>query len=81
VDVAAPKRDRARKGLCKLDLVMLAVTIDVNDGRFAACGQDATLALDRMQESHDAELRKRRRGYGDRRQVFAGIEPAAARRR
>src|SRR4051794_9218008 len=71
MDVVAPKRDRATEGLRKLDLVRLAVTIDVHDGPFAAFGQDAALALDRMQESHDAELRKGRRGYGYRRQMLA----------
>jgi hypothetical protein len=57
MDVVAPKRDRAREGLRKLDLVMLAVTINVNDSPFSACGQDAALALDGMPESHDAEFR------------------------
>jgi hypothetical protein len=57
MDVAAPKRYRAREGLRKLDLVMLAVTINVNDGPFTALGQDAALALDGMPESHDAEFR------------------------
>jgi len=55
--VVAPKRDRAREGLRKLDLVMLAVTINVNDSPFTAFGQDAALALDGMLESHDAEFR------------------------
>jgi hypothetical protein len=57
MDVVAPKRDRARERLRKLDLVMLAVTINMNDGPFAAFGQDAALALDGMPESHDAEFR------------------------
>ena len=57
MDVVTPKRDRAREGLRKLDLVMLAATINVNYGSFAAFGQDAALALDRMPESHDAEFR------------------------
>ena len=57
MDVVAPKRDRAREGLRKLDLVMLAVTINVNDSPFTAFGQDAALALDGMLESHDAEFR------------------------
>src|SRR5436190_22979009 len=57
MDVVAPQRDRAREGLRKLDLVMLAVTINVNDSPFTACGQDAALGLDRMPESHDAEFR------------------------
>jgi hypothetical protein len=55
-DVVAPKRDRATEGLHKLDLVMLAVAINVNDGPFTAFGQDAALALDGMPESHDAEF-------------------------
>jgi hypothetical protein len=57
MDVVAPKRYRARERLRKLDLVMLAVTINVNDGPFTALGQDAALALDGMPESHDAEFR------------------------
>ncbi len=57
MDVVAPKRDRARERLRKLDLVMLAVTINVNNGPFAALGQDAALALDRVPESYDAEFR------------------------
>ena len=52
MDVVAPKRDRAGEGLRKLDLVMLAVTINVNDSPFNACGQHAALALDGMPESH-----------------------------
>ena len=57
MDVVPPKRDRARAGLRKLDLVMLAVTINVNYSPFTACGQDAALALDGMAESYDAEFR------------------------
>jgi hypothetical protein len=57
MDVVAPKRDRARERLRELDLVMLAVTINVNDGPFTALGQDAALAFDGMPESHDAEFR------------------------
>ena len=57
MDVVAPQRDRAREGLRKLDLVMLAVTINVNDSPFSAFGQHAALALDGMPESHDAEFR------------------------
>jgi hypothetical protein len=57
MDVGAPKRDRAGEGLRKLDLVMLAVTINVNDGPFTAFGQDAALALDEMPESHHGEFR------------------------
>ena len=57
MDVVAPERDRAREGLRKLDLVMLAVTINVNDCPFTAFRQDAALALDGMPESHDAEFR------------------------
>jgi len=57
MDVVTPKRDRAREGLRKLDLVMLAVTINVNDSPFTALGQHAALALDGMPESHDAEFR------------------------
>ena len=56
-DVVAPQRDRAREGLRKLDLVVLAVTINVNDSPFTALGQHAALALDGMPESHDAEFR------------------------
>jgi hypothetical protein len=56
MDVGAPKRDRAGEGLRKLDLVMLAVTINVNDGPFTTFGQDA-LALDGMPESHHGEFR------------------------
>jgi hypothetical protein len=57
MDVVAPQRDRARERLRKLDLVMLAVTINVNDGPFTAFGQDTALALDGMPENHDAEFR------------------------
>src|SRR5215467_13318364 len=57
MDVGAPERDRASEGLRKLDLVMLAVTINVNDCPFAAFGQNAALALDRTPQSHDAEFR------------------------
>jgi len=57
MDVVAPKRDRAREGVRELDLVTLAVTINVNDGPFTAFGQNAALALDGMPESHDAEFR------------------------
>jgi hypothetical protein len=57
MDVVAPQRDRAREGLHKLDLVVLAVTINVDDSPFTACGQDAPLALEGMPESHDAEFR------------------------
>jgi hypothetical protein len=57
MDVVAPKRDRAREGLRELDLVMLAVTINVNDGPFSAFGQDTALALDGMPESHHGEFR------------------------
>jgi hypothetical protein len=57
IDVVAPQRDCAREGLRKLDLVVLAVTINVNDSPFTACGQDAVFALDRMPESHNAEFR------------------------
>ena len=57
IDIVAPKRDRAKKGLRKLDLVMLAVTINVNDGPFTPFGQDAALALDGTPESHDGEFR------------------------
>ena len=32
IDVVTPKRDRAREGVRELDLVTLAVTINVNDG-------------------------------------------------
>jgi hypothetical protein len=46
MDVVTPKRDRAREGLRKLDLVMLAVTINVHDGPFTAFGQNAAPALD-----------------------------------
>jgi hypothetical protein len=56
-DVVAPKRDRAREGVRKLDLVMFAVTINVNDGPFTALRQDAAVALDGVPESHDAEFR------------------------
>jgi hypothetical protein len=56
-DVVAPKRDRAREGLRKLDLVMFAVAINVNDGPFTALRQDAAFALDGVPESHDAEFR------------------------
>ena len=45
------------EGLRKLDLVMLAVTINVNDSPSTALGQHATLALDGTPESHDAEYR------------------------
>lgn len=51
-----PKRDRAREGVRKLDLVMLTVTINVNDGPFTAFGQNTALALDGMPERHDAEF-------------------------
>jgi hypothetical protein len=57
MDVVAPQRDRAREGLRKLDLVIFAVTINVNDSLFTAFGQHTALALDRMPESHDAEFR------------------------
>ena len=57
MDVVARQRDRAREGLRKLDLVMLAVAINVNDSPFSACGQDTALALDGMPESHDAKFR------------------------
>ena len=57
IDVVAPQCDRAREGLHKLDLVMLAVTINLNDGPFTALGQHAAPALDGMPESHDAEFR------------------------
>ena len=57
IDVFAPKRDRAREGLRKLDLVMRAVTINVNDCPFAALRQDAALAFDGTPQSHDAEFR------------------------
>jgi hypothetical protein len=57
MDVVAPKRYRARERLRKLDLVMLAVTINVNDGPFTTLRQDAAFALDGMPESHDAEFR------------------------
>jgi hypothetical protein len=57
MDVGAPERDRASEGLRKLDLVMLAVTINVNDCPFTAFGQDAAVALDGMLQSHDAEFR------------------------
>ena len=56
-DVVALKRDRAGGRVRKLDLVMLAVTINVNHGPFTAFGQDTTLALDGMPESYDAEFR------------------------
>jgi hypothetical protein len=56
MEVVAPKRDRAREGLRKLGLVMVAVTISVNDRPFTAFGQNAALALDGMPESHDAEF-------------------------
>ena len=56
-DFVAPKRDRAREGVRKLDLVMLAVTINVNDGPFTVFGQDTVLALDGMPESHHGEFR------------------------
>ena len=45
------------EGVRKLDLVVLAVTINVNDSPFTALGQHAALALDGMPESHDAEFR------------------------
>jgi hypothetical protein len=51
------QHDRARERLRKLDLVMLAVTINVNDSSITAFGQHAALALDGMPESHDAEFR------------------------
>jgi hypothetical protein len=57
MDVVAPKRDRARERLCELDLVMLAVMINVNDGPFTALRQDAGFALDGVPDSHDAEFR------------------------
>jgi hypothetical protein len=57
MDVAAPKRDRAGERLCELDLVMLAVTINVNDRPLTALRQDAAFALDGVPESHDAEFR------------------------
>jgi hypothetical protein len=57
MEFVAPQRDRAREGLRKLYLVMLAVTINVNDSPFSAFGQDTALALDGMPESHDAEFR------------------------
>ena len=57
INVSAPKRERASERLHKLDLVMLAVTINVNDCPFTALRQDAALALDGVLESHDAELR------------------------
>jgi len=57
IDVVALKHDRARQGLRKLDLVMLAVTINVNDGPFGVFGQDTVLALDGVPKSHDAEFR------------------------
>jgi hypothetical protein len=57
MDVVAPQRDRAREGLRKLDLVVLAVTINVNDSPFPTFGQHAALALDGMPESHDADFR------------------------
>ncbi len=56
-NVVAPKRDRAREGLRELDLVMLVVTINVNDGPFTALRQDAAFALDGVPENHDAEFR------------------------
>jgi hypothetical protein len=56
-DVFAPKRDRAGEGVRKLDLVMLAITINVNDGPFTAFGQDTALALDGMPETHHGEFR------------------------
>jgi hypothetical protein len=55
-DVVSPKRYRAREGVRKLDLIMLAVTVNVNDGPFTALRQDAA-ALDGMPESHGAEFR------------------------
>jgi hypothetical protein len=57
MDVVAPKRDRARERLCELDLVMLAVMINVNDGPFTALRQDAGFALDGVPDSQDAEFR------------------------
>ena len=57
INVSAPKRERASERLHKLDLVMLAVTINVNDGPFTPFGQDAALALDGTPESHDGEFR------------------------
>ena len=56
-DVVAPKRYRAGEGVRKLDLIMLAVTINVNDGPFTALRQDAAFALDGMPESHHGEFR------------------------
>jgi hypothetical protein len=57
MDFVASKRDRAREGVRKLDLVMLAVTINVNDGPFTAFGQDTAVALHGMPESHHGEFR------------------------
>jgi hypothetical protein len=57
MDVVAPKRYRAREGVCKLDVIMLAVAINVNDGPFSAFGRDTALALDGVLEGHDAEFR------------------------
>jgi hypothetical protein len=57
MDVVALKRNSARKGLRKLDLVMLTVTINVNDCPFTAFGQGAALALDGVPESYHAEFR------------------------
>jgi hypothetical protein len=56
MDVAAPKRDRAGERLRKLDLVVLAVTINVNYCPFAAFGQDAPFALDGALQSYDAQF-------------------------
>src|SRR6516162_2718087 len=56
MDVGAPERKRAREWLRKLDLVMLAVAINVNNGPFTAFRQDSALALDGTLENHDAEL-------------------------
>jgi hypothetical protein len=56
-DVVAPHRDSAREGLHKLDPVMLAVAINVNDSPCTGFGQYAALALDGIPESHDAEFR------------------------
>ena len=57
INVVAPKRDRASEGLGKLDLVMPAVTINVNDSPFTALGQHPALAFDGTPQSHDAEFR------------------------
>src|SRR5438445_9046006 len=57
LDVFSANRDRARERLRKLNLVMLAVAIGVNDGPSAAFGQHAALGLYGMLEGDDAQFR------------------------